>query len=101
MPCITQNTSVFCNGAMHVDHIDSYSAGLLSISNFPGAVLPRFWDSQGIKLNMHPNRRFPAHFVVHMSSCLHILFRVVCPLHSNPPSPPCASTALSKHRDPV
>ena len=32
---------------------------------------------------MHPNRQFPAHFVVHMPSCLHVLFRAVRPLHSN------------------
>ena len=32
---------------------------------------------------MHPNRQFPAHFVVHMPLCLHALCHVVCPLHSN------------------
>ena len=32
---------------------------------------------------MHPNRQFPAHFVVHMPLCLHDLFCVACPLHSN------------------
>ena len=30
---------------------------------------------------MHPNRQFPAHFVVHMPSCLHVLFWVARPLH--------------------
>ena len=32
---------------------------------------------------MHPNRQFLAHFVVHMPSCLHVLFHVAHPLHSN------------------
>ena len=32
---------------------------------------------------MHPNRHFLAHFVVHMPLCLHDLFRVAHPLHSN------------------
>ena len=32
---------------------------------------------------MHPNRQSPAHFVVHVLSCLHLLFRVARPLHSN------------------
>ena len=32
---------------------------------------------------MHPNRQFPPNFVVHMPSCLHVLFRVARPLHSN------------------
>ena len=32
---------------------------------------------------MHPNRQYPAHFVVHMPSCLHVVFRVAHPLHSN------------------
>ena len=35
------------------------------------------------ELNMHPNRQFLAHFVVHMPLCLHALFRVANPLHSN------------------
>ena len=29
------------------------------------------------ELDMHPNRHFPAHFVVHMPSCLHVLFHLV------------------------
>ena len=32
---------------------------------------------------MHPNRQFLAHAVVHMPLCLHDLFRVAPPLHSN------------------
>ena len=32
---------------------------------------------------MHPNRRFLAHFAVHMPLCLHDLFRIAHPLHSN------------------
>ena len=32
---------------------------------------------------MYPNRQFLAHFVVHMPLCLHVLFRVAGPLHSN------------------
>ena len=35
-----------------------------------------------VKLNIHPDRQFPAHFVVHMPSCLHVLFRVARPLQS-------------------
>ena len=31
---------------------------------------------------MHPNRQLPARFVVHMPSCLHVLFRAARPLHS-------------------
>ena len=30
-----------------------------------------------LELNMHPNRQFPAHFVVHMPLCLHVLCIVV------------------------
>ena len=36
-----------------------------------------------VDLNMHLNKQFSAHFVVHMPSCLHVLFRVAGPLHSN------------------
>ena len=32
---------------------------------------------------MHPNRQFPGHLVVHMPSCLHVLFFAAYPLHSN------------------
>ena len=32
---------------------------------------------------MHPNRQFPAHFLVHMPLCLHDLFCVARLLHSN------------------
>ena len=32
---------------------------------------------------MYPNRRFLSHFVVRMPLCLHVLFRVAGPLHSN------------------
>ena len=50
---------------------------VLSISNVQGAVL-----CLPIELNMHPNRLFPGHFVVHMPSCLHVLLCVSCPLRS-------------------
>ena len=36
-----------------------------------------------VKLNMYPNKQFLAHFVVHMPLCLHVLFCVAGPLHSN------------------
>ena len=36
-----------------------------------------------VELNTHPNRQFPAHFVVHTPLCLHVFFRVARPLHSN------------------
>ena len=32
---------------------------------------------------MHPNKQFLAHLVVHMPLCLHDLFRIAHPLHSN------------------
>ena len=32
---------------------------------------------------MHPNKQFPAHFVVHVPFCLHDLFCATRPLHSN------------------
>ena len=32
---------------------------------------------------MHPNRQFLVHFAIHMPLCLHDLFRVARPLHSN------------------
>ena len=36
-----------------------------------------------VEVNTHPNRQFPAHFVVHTPLCLHVLFRVARPLHSD------------------
>ena len=36
-----------------------------------------------VVLNMHPNRQFPANFVVHMPLCVLDLFSVTRPLHSN------------------
>ena len=36
-----------------------------------------------VNLNMHPCRRSPGHFVVHMPSYLHLWFCVVCPLSNN------------------
>ena len=76
---------------------------LLSISNVLVAVwcLPRFWTPQSavlttgpsymsalalcfsVEVNTHPNRQFPTHFAVHTPLCLHVLFRVARPLHSN------------------
>ena len=35
-------------------------------------------------MNLHPNRQFPRLLVVHVPLCLHVLFRVARPLHSNP-----------------
>ena len=48
-------------------------------SPFPWLVLSMCSSSEsnaparksGVELNMHPSRQFPAHFVVHMPSCLH------------------------------
>ena len=45
---------------------------------------------------MHPNRKLLAHFVVHMPLCLHDLFRVVHPLHSNRAREP--SLGVCSHR---
>ena len=41
------------------------------------------WDTESVELNQHPNRQFPAHFVVHTPLCLHVLFCVARPFHSN------------------
>ena len=40
-------------------------------------------QSLSLKLNMYPNRQFLAHFVAGMPLCLHVLFCVADPLHSN------------------
>ena len=45
------------------------------------------WHTEPVELNVHPNRQFPAHFVIHMPSCLHILFYVARPLHSGARGP--------------
>ena len=59
----------------HVEHF--------SCSQFQPWMLTILTRGSGVELNMHPNRQLLAHFVVHMPSCLHGLFCVACPLHSN------------------
>ena len=36
-----------------------------------------------VELNVHSNRQFLAHFVVHMPLCVHVLFRVARSFNSN------------------
>ena len=61
----------------HVEHVQLSRVKILP----PEKVAHRARLS--VKLNMYPNRQFLAHFVVHMPLYLHVLFCVVCPLHSN------------------
>ena len=58
---------------------DPQSAVLTTVSSHISALALRF----SVELNMHPNRQFLAHFVVHTPLCLHVLFRVARPLHSH------------------
>ena len=60
-----------------VEHVQLFKVGVLP----PEKVARRACLS--VELDMHPNRQFPGHFVVHMPLCLHVWFRDARPLHSN------------------
>ena len=107
-PVLCRIFQFFLISAMGVDHIDTYPAGaVVNFKRSGGSIVPtKFWAPQStmlttgpshmsalalcfsVELNthpnrQHPNRQFPAHFVCHAILCLHVLFRVAHPLHSN------------------
>ena len=86
VPCIMQNTwfFFFCN----FSHGCPFQWPLSSMCGSSKPITPKKkkWHTErlSVELNMHPNRRFPGPFVVHILLCLHVFVCVLRPLCSLP-----------------